>query len=80
MFGCESPAADFASRRNRSMKRSSLRVALVQDLDRDAAAELLVLGEVDVGHAAGAELAQDPVAAVEERVDEGVREPAMANF
>ena len=50
------------------------RVALVEDLDRDAAPELLVLGEVDVGHAAGAELPQDPVAAVEERVDEGVRE------
>ena len=49
-------------------------VALVEDLDRDAAPELLVLGEVDVGHPAGAELAQDPVATVEERVDQGVRE------
>ena len=47
-------------------------VAVVQDLDRDAAAELLVLGEVDVGHAAGAELADDPVAPVEEGVDQGV--------
>ena len=34
------------------------RVALVQHLQRDLAAELLVLGQVDVGHAAGAELAQ----------------------
>ncbi len=48
-------------------------VAVVEDLDGDAAPELLVLGEVDVRHAAGAELSQDPVAAVEERVDEGVR-------
>ena len=57
-----------------------LRVALVQDLDGDAAAELLVLGEVDVGHAAGAELPQDPVAAVEERVDEGVRDAGHGGF
>ena len=49
-----------------------VRVAVVEDLDRDAAAELLVLGEVDVRHAARSELAHDPVAPVEERVDEGV--------
>ena len=42
------------------------RVAVVEDLDRDAAAELLVLGEVDVRHPARAELAHDAVAAVEE--------------
>jgi hypothetical protein len=47
-------------------------VTVVEDLDRDAAAELLVLGEVDVGHAPGAELADDPVAAVEDRADERV--------
>ena len=47
-------------------------VAAVEDLDRDAAAELLVFGEVDVGHPAGAELALDPVAPVEEGVDERV--------
>ena len=57
-----------------------LRVALVQDLDGDAATELLVLGEVDVGHAAGAELPQDPVAAVEECVDEGVRDAGHGEF
>ena len=49
-----------------------VRVAVVEDLDRDAAAELLILREVDVGHPAGAELADDLVAPVEERVDEGV--------
>jgi hypothetical protein len=47
-------------------------VPLVQDLDRDPAAELLVLGEVDVRHPSGPELAQDAVAPVEERVDQGV--------
>ncbi len=49
-----------------------VRVAIVQDLDRDAAAEVLVLGEVDVCHPAGAELAHDAVAAVEKSVDERV--------
>ena len=47
-------------------------VAVVEDLDRDAAAELLILREVDVRHPTRAELADDLVAAVEERVDEGV--------
>src|SRR4029079_2428738 len=49
------------------------RVPVVEDLDRDPAPELLVLGEIDVGHAAGAELADDLVTAVEDRVDQGVR-------
>ena len=42
------------------------RVALVQDLDRDAAPELGVLRQPDVRHAARAELALEPVAAREE--------------
>ena len=46
------------------------RVPVVEDLDRDAAPELLVLGEVDVRHAARAELAHDAVALVEQRVQE----------
>ena len=41
-----------------------VRVPLVEDLHRDVAAELLVLGEPDVGHAARAELALEPVAAL----------------
>ena len=45
-------------------------VAAVEDLDGDPAAELLILGEVDVGHPAGAELALDAVAPVEKGVDE----------
>jgi hypothetical protein len=49
-----------------------VRVAVVQDLDRHAPAEVLVLGQIDVGHPARAELAQDAVAPVEERVDQGV--------
>jgi GAF domain-containing protein len=49
-----------------------VRVAVVEDLDRDAAAELLVLGQVDVRHAPGAQLPEDPVPAVEERVYERV--------
>ena len=47
-------------------------VALVQDLDRDATAEHLVLGEIDVRHAAHAELALDAVAPVEKCVDQRV--------
>src|SRR4029079_1187921 len=49
-----------------------VRVALVQDLDRNASTEVLVLGEVDVCHPARAELADDAVAAVEKGVDERV--------
>ena len=45
-------------------------VAVVEDLDRDAPAQLLVLREVDVRHSARAELAHDAVAPVEERVEE----------
>ena len=47
-------------------------VAAVQHLDRDPAAELLVFREVDVGHAAAAELSCDAVAPCEERAGEGV--------
>ena len=47
-------------------------VPVVQQLQRDAAAELLVLGEIDVGHPARAELALDHVALVEDAVDQGV--------
>ena len=49
-----------------------VRVAAVEDLDRDPTPELLVLGEVDVGHPTRPELALDPVAPVKERVDERV--------
>ena len=49
-----------------------VRVPRVQDLDRDPASELLVLGEVHVGHAAAAELPRDAVAPCEERSGEGV--------
>ena len=49
-----------------------VRVALVEDLHRDAATELLVLREVDVGHPATAELPADPVAGGEERSVERV--------
>ncbi len=44
-----------------------VRVPLVEHLDRDLAAELLVLGEPDVGHAPRAELPLEPVAAGEDR-------------
>ncbi len=49
-----------------------VRVAVVQDLDRHAPAEVLVFGQIDVRHTSGAQLAQDPVAPVEERVDQRV--------
>ncbi len=55
-------------------ERLVVRVAVVQDLDRNPAPELLVLGQVDVCHPARAELPDDPVAPVEERVDQGVDE------
>ncbi len=48
------------------------RVLLVQDLDRDPPAELLVLGQVDVRHPARAEPPDHAVAPVEEGVDQGV--------
>ena len=80
MFGWESPAAFFASRRKRSTNWSSRRVAVVEDLDRDAPAELLVLGEVDVRHPARAELADDPVAPVEERCPISVSETAISRI
>ena len=50
-----------------------VRVPVVQDLDRDPAAQFLVLGEVDVRHAAGAKLAHDLIATIEEGADERVR-------
>ena len=50
-----------------------VRVPVVQDLDRDPPAELLVFGQVDVRHPARAELADDAIAAVEECVDQRVR-------
>ena len=49
-----------------------VRVPAVQHLDGDPAAQLLVLGEVDVGHAAAAELPGDAVAPREEGAGEGV--------
>ena len=47
---------------------------LVEHLDRDPPAELLVLGEVHVRHPAGPELADDHVAPVEDLVDQRVRD------
>ena len=49
-----------------------VRVALVQDLDGHAATQLLILGEVHVGHAAAPELPRDPVSTGEECAAEGV--------
>ena len=49
-----------------------VRVARVQHLDGDPATELLILGEVDVGHAPAPELPRDAVAVGEERAGEGV--------
>src|SRR5207247_3492873 len=42
--------------------------AAVQDLDRDIPAQVLVMGAVDVGHAARADPARDPVPAVDQAV------------
>src|SRR6476646_3405365 len=53
-------------------ERVVCRVAVVEDLDRDPAPEFLILGEVDVRHPAGAELADDSIAAVEDGVDQSV--------
>src|SRR5581483_3979815 len=48
------------------------RVPVVEQLQRNRPAELLVLGEVHVRHPARPELAPDHVAPVEDAVDEGV--------
>ena len=53
--GAAGPRRCEASRRKRSTNCGSSAKRAVQQLERDAAAELLVLGAVDVGHAAGAE-------------------------
>ena len=74
MFGCESAGGVLRLAAEALDELVVVRVAVVEDLDRDAAAELLVLGEVDVRHPARAELAHDPVAPVEERADERVRD------
>ncbi len=50
------------------------RVPLVEHLQRDLAPELLVLGQIHLGHPAGAELAHDPVATVESGADQAVFE------
>jgi hypothetical protein len=49
------------------------RVTVVEDLDRDPPAQLLVLSEVDVRHATRTELPHDAVTPVEERVEKLVR-------
>ena len=49
------------SRRNRSAPSAAAELG-AEHLDRDLAVVLEVLGEVDRGHAAPAELALDPVA------------------
>ena len=72
MFGCDRPGRVLGLAAEALDELLVAGVAVVQDLDRDAAAELLVLGEVDVRHTAGAELAHDPVAPVEDAVDQGV--------
>src|SRR5262249_53309657 len=48
-------------------------VAVVEELQRHAPAELLVFGQVDVRPSAPAELALDDVAPVEDAIDQGVR-------
>ena len=45
------------------------RVAVVEDLDRNAATQVLILGQVHRGHAAGAEAAQHEIAPVKEASD-----------
>ena len=55
MFGCESFAADRASRRNRSTYVVVARIVLVEDLDRDVALEQPVVRPVDARHAARAD-------------------------
>src|SRR4051794_41501088 len=48
------------------------RVPVVQELERDASTELLVLGQVDVRHPARAQLALDHVAAVGRPAGQGI--------
>ena len=53
-------------------ERLVARVLRVEDLERDLASELGVLGEVDVGHAADADAPDDLVAAREHLRQRGV--------
>ncbi len=61
MLGCWSEEAARASRCSRSSACASRRQLLGQELQRDAAAELQILGLVDDAHAAAAELREDAV-------------------
>ena len=72
MFGWFRPAALCASRLKRSTNCSSAAWRSSRSFSATLPAELLVLGEVDVGHPARAELPLDHVAPVEDAVDEGV--------
>ena len=72
MCGCCRLAVTLISVRKRSPPMTA-RELRVEDLDRDLAAVLQVLGEVDGGHAALAELALEAVA-----VGQGGREPGFS--
>ena len=65
MFWCERPGGVRRLAPEALDELLVVRVALVQDLDRDTASELAILGQPDVRHAARAELAQQAVSACE---------------
>ena len=64
MCGCWSRAASWISRRKRSGPSAAAELG-VEHLERDRAVVPEVLGEVDRGHAAAAELALERVAALQ---------------
>ena len=80
MFGCESAAALEASRLKRSTNSWSSAKWWCRTLTRDLAPEQLVLGEVDVGHAAGAQARDHPVAAVDDRLGLDHRSSTFHHF
>ena len=61
MCGERSSAAACASRTSRSRASASLGVARGQELERDATAQAVVLGQVHLAHAAAAEAFDDVV-------------------
>ena len=80
MFGCESAAAAGGLALEALDELVVLGEVVVQDLDRQVPTQQLVLGQVHVGHAAGAEARDHPVAAVDDGVGLDHREQAFHHF
>ena len=72
MFGWDRPGSGFRLAAEALDEQVVVRVTLVEDLDGDPAPELGVLRQIDVCHSARTEPAHDPVAPVEDGVDQRI--------